>query len=70
MCVCHIIIASIDGKYEDSWALNQGLNKTAGWASIAFIWLFAVNFAYSWGRKYIEIFLQRGLPATTFANTP
>lgn len=49
MCICHIIIAAIDGVYEDQWALNQGLAKSAGWASIAFIWLFAVNFAYSWG---------------------
>lgn len=49
MCVCHIIIASIDGVYEDNWNLKEGLDKPAGWASIAFIWLFAVNFAYSWG---------------------
>lgn len=49
MCICHICIASIDGVYEDKWALNEGLDKSAGWASIAFIWLFAANFAYSWG---------------------
>jgi MFS family permease len=40
MFVCHIVVAGIDGKYEDSWALGQGLNKGAGWASIVFIWLF------------------------------
>jgi hypothetical protein len=49
MCVCHICVAAIDGVYEDNWALKQGLDTSAGWASIAFIWLFAVNFAYSWG---------------------
>ncbi|OAG35736.1 hypothetical protein AYO21_10053 [Fonsecaea monophora] len=49
MCICHIIVASVDGVYEDKWALKQGLAKTPGWVSIAFIWLFAVNFAYSWG---------------------
>lgn len=48
MCICHICVASIDGVYEDKWALKQGLDTSAGWASIAFIWLFAVNFAYSW----------------------
>jgi len=45
MCICHVIVAAIDGSFEDSWASH----RSAGWASIAFIWLFAVNFAYSWG---------------------
>lgn len=45
MFVCHIIVAGIDGRYQDSWPTHRG----AGWASIVFIWLFAVNFAYSWG---------------------
>lgn len=45
MCVCHLIVAAVDGSFENSWATH----RSAGWASIAFIWLFAVNFAYSWG---------------------
>jgi MFS family permease len=45
MCICHIIVAAIDGSFESSWATHT----SAGWALIAFIWLFAVNFAYSWG---------------------
>lgn len=45
MCCCHIVVASVDGVYENKWAENKGLNKTQGWVSIAFIWLFAVNFA-------------------------
>ncbi|KAN0108041.1 sugar transporter [Hyaloscypha variabilis] len=45
MCICHVIVAAIDGSFEDSWATH----RSGGWASIAFIWLFAVNFAYSWG---------------------
>ena len=49
MCCCHVVVASVDGVYENKWALNQGLDKAQGWVSIAFIWLFAVNFAYSWG---------------------
>ena len=49
MCICHVVVAAVDGVYEDQWALNQGLARSAGWASIAFIWLFAANFAYSWG---------------------
>lgn len=49
MCCCHIVVASVDGVYENKWNLNEGLAKPQGWVSIAFIWLFAVNFAYSWG---------------------
>jgi MFS family permease len=45
MCICHVIVAVIDGSFETSWDTR----RSAGWASIAFIWLFAVNFAYSWG---------------------
>lgn len=45
MCICHLIVAAVDGSFENSWATH----RSAGWASIAFIWLFAVNFAYSWG---------------------
>jgi MFS family permease len=49
MCCCHVVVAAVDGTYEDQWALNKGKAKAQGWVSIAFIWLFAVNFAYSWG---------------------
>jgi len=49
MCICHVVVASVDGVYENKWALGRGLAKPQGWVSIAFIWLFAVNFAYSWG---------------------
>lgn len=45
MMVCHVIVAAVDGSFETSWDNH----RSAGWASIAFIWLFAVNFAYSWG---------------------
>jgi MFS family permease len=45
MAICHILVAALDGSFENSWATH----RSAGWASIAFIWLFAVNFAYSWG---------------------
>jgi MFS family permease len=45
MCICHICVAAIDGSFEDDWPAH----RAAGWASIVFIWLFAVNFAYSWG---------------------
>ncbi|KAH8673395.1 sugar transporter [Xylariales sp. PMI_506] len=45
MFVCHIIVAAVEGSFENDWANH----RNAGWAAIVFIWLFAVNFAYSWG---------------------
>ncbi|KAJ5665148.1 sugar transporter [Penicillium maclennaniae] len=49
MFCCHIVVAAVEGTYEDAWNLNEGLDKAQGWVAIAFIWLFAINFAYSWG---------------------
>ena len=45
MCICHVIVAAIDGSFENSWPDHT----SAGWTSVALIWLFCVNFAYSWG---------------------
>lgn len=45
MCISHIIVASILGVYANSFAEHPG----AGWAGVAFIYIFIANFAYSWG---------------------
>ncbi|KAI5820078.1 general substrate transporter [Pyronema omphalodes] len=45
MCISHIIVASILGVYADSFSSHSG----AGWAGVAFIYIFIANFAYSWG---------------------
>ncbi|PYH78742.1 sugar transporter [Aspergillus uvarum CBS 121591] len=49
MFCCHIVVAIIEGVYEDYWNLNEGLYKAQGWVAIVFIWIFASQFAYSWG---------------------
>ncbi|KAB8072717.1 sugar transporter [Aspergillus leporis] len=49
MFCCHVVVATVEGLYEDDWNKNKGLYKAQGWVAIAFIWLFAVNFAYSCG---------------------
>ncbi|KAL2831434.1 sugar transporter [Aspergillus cavernicola] len=49
MFCCHIVVATVEGIYQDEWAKNEGLYTAQGWVAIAFIWLFACNFAYSWG---------------------
>jgi MFS family permease len=53
MFCCHIVVATVEGIYQDDWALNEGLYKAQGWVAIAFIWLFACNFAYSWGTFHV-----------------
>lgn len=45
MASCHFIIAALIGTYRHHWAAHMN----AGWAAIAFIWIFIINFAYSWG---------------------
>ncbi|KAJ5212605.1 Major facilitator superfamily domain general substrate transporter [Penicillium cinerascens] len=49
MFCCHIVVATVEGIYKPNWDKHEGLDKTQGWVAIVFIWLFAVNFAYSWG---------------------
>ncbi|KAI1347122.1 sugar transporter [Xylaria sp. FL0043] len=45
MATCHIIIAVIIAKDADRWASQAA----AGWAAVAFVWIFVINFGYSWG---------------------
>lgn len=45
MTISHVVVAGIIGKYGDSFADH----KAAGWAGVAFIYIFIANFAYSWG---------------------
>ncbi|KAJ5594649.1 uncharacterized protein N7459_000857 [Penicillium hispanicum] len=45
MAICHFIVAGIIGGYENSF--NE--NRAAGWTAIVFVWIFVINFAYSWG---------------------
>ncbi|KAF7712316.1 MFS-type Sugar/inositol transporter [Penicillium ucsense] len=45
MASCHFIVAGIIGGYEGHFDTN----RNAAWAGVAFIWIFIINFAYSWG---------------------
>jgi sugar porter (SP) family MFS transporter len=45
MFICHVIVAAVEGTYENAWPTH----KAQGWVAVVFIWLFCVNFAYSWG---------------------
>lgn len=35
MMICHIIVASIEGSFENSWPTH----RAGGWAAIVFIWV-------------------------------
>ena len=45
MGICHTIIAVLFGINQHQWATH----KAAGWAAVTMVWLFVVNFGYSWG---------------------
>ncbi|KAJ5433641.1 uncharacterized protein N7458_012797 [Penicillium daleae] len=45
MGICHFVVAGLDGKYNSSWPSH----KAAGWVAVVFVWLYQVNFGYSWG---------------------
>lgn len=50
MAICHFIVAGIIGSYSGNFENHRG----AGWAAVVFVWIFIINFAYSWG-TYISI---------------
>jgi MFS family permease len=62
MFCCHVVVATVEGIYKPHWDLNEGLDQGQGWVAIIFIWLFAVNFAYSWGMFYFFFVLLTLLP--------
>jgi MFS family permease len=55
MFMCHVVVATVEGIFKPKWDLNEGLAVSQGWVAIAFIWLFAVNFAYSWGMYKLQV---------------
>lgn len=40
-----VVVGVIASQFQEDWASHS----TAGWAAVAMIWLYIVNFAYSWG---------------------
>lgn len=45
MASCHFIVAGIIGAYQGRFEDHAA----AGWVAIVFVWIFIINFAYSWG---------------------
>jgi len=45
MGICHFIVAALYGVYGKVWSSHAA----AGWVAVVFVWLYEVNFGYSWG---------------------
>ncbi|KAB5589300.1 quinate permease [Ceratobasidium theobromae] len=45
MGVCHLIIAILSAKFNNSWPSHTA----AGWVACVLVWIFAAAFGYSWG---------------------
>jgi MFS family permease len=51
MGISHIIVAGLYGHYGPTkWSGNSG--KVAGWVAVVFVWIYEINFGYSWGVSY------------------
>ena len=50
MAVCHFIVAGIIGAYQKEFLTHPA----AGWTAIVFVWIFVINFAYSWGTSLCD----------------
>jgi MFS family permease len=51
MGICHFVVAGIIGQFNAKWQMDivPSDAKSAGWAAVVFIWLFAIGFGFSWG---------------------
>lgn len=45
MGISHFIVAGLYGAYGNSWPSH----KAAGWVAVVFVWIYEINFGYSWG---------------------
>lgn len=45
MGISHFIVAGLDGAYNTSWDTHAA----AGWVAVVFVWIYQINFGYSWG---------------------
>jgi len=56
-----VIVGGIIGKYGND-LVNH---KVAGWAGIAFIYIYDINFSYSFGKSLSCSFLNHGVVSLT-----
>lgn len=57
-CVSLVIVGAIIGAYGSD-LVNH---RSAGWAGIAFVYIYDVNFSYSFGGFFIHLFRNHECP--------
>jgi len=45
MGISHFIVAGLYGSFGTTWKTH----KAAGWVAVVFVWIYEINFGYSWG---------------------
>ncbi|OCL05260.1 quinate permease [Glonium stellatum] len=45
MCICQVVVGVIVATCSSNWSAHAA----AGWAAVVFVWIYIINFAYSWG---------------------
>lgn len=45
MGISHFIVAGLMGSFSDDWPNH----RVAGWVAVVFVWVYEINFGYSWG---------------------
>lgn len=51
IAIYHFIVAGIISAYQHEFGEHHG----AGWTVIVFVWIFVINFAYSWGGYTVPV---------------
>jgi hypothetical protein len=51
MGVAHLVVAGLDGAYNSSWPSHVA----AGWVAVVFVWIYEINFGYSWGVRKMPL---------------
>lgn len=58
MGLSHIIVAALEATCsQNGW---QG-HAAAGWAAVVFVWIYEINFGYSWGVRIPQSTTDRNL---------
>ncbi|KAF2225655.1 general substrate transporter [Elsinoe ampelina] len=45
MGISHFIVAALQASFSSNWDAH----KAAGWVAVVFVWIYQMNFGYSWG---------------------
>lgn len=45
MGLSHFIVAGLMGSFSKDWPAH----RAAGWVAVVFVWIYEINFGYSWG---------------------